>query len=832
MSGRTEVLSARERQIGFRNFLKHITWNGLGVFLVNHTVVSLMAIHFGASNLELGYINSAFHVSGLASLLVPRLFEGVRTNRLFGWAWMVRGWLCVFYGLLLVLSGPAARVTIIAVFSLFALGRAVGISVVHTVQRDFMRDRDAAGLFARLNFRLGFSQLASQLTAFGLLSLAFFEGIFGLVVIVFIGAVMNTVAAWYLLRVPGRGVVEHTPDQNVVQTFLWSMRQKRHALPLLVHWLGVGLMVMLGFQVVFLRRVLELPDNYALLFTAVGALATIFANLALKPFADSVGEKPLIVITTFALGAVALVWMVIPATLPLPVYFVLGFVAFFFGRSILTLKSTLLVKSIPERNRVPYTAAANTVLGVVALSVGLIGGGFGDLGAMLGAVVPHEYSLTFLFTAALAGAVGFLAMRLRTESGMSVRETADIMFSARNLRAFLDAYQLDFAVDPARRESLLLSLERSPTTVATSRLRERLRGPSVSEKERVLRTLFRSPRTELLPDIIGEALDEGSYNRRDAVFCLGGYNDPEAEAALRKITGEGAAGEAPAGGEERAGAGEPPDAEDSHGIADSLYTGKQGGPGNGDEAEHPVGREERSGAEEPAAAPVQRAGPEEPAAVRGASTGGRAAEIASRACPPDMETVAVAYKSLARIGCADVLGEIRRLLRCRLSPRAELDLSVAESTLDPEGPHLAGLFQHAFSRDSARFAVTRLLISLNRLDFEPGLGSYLRSEARSTGQGFYDLIEDASEFELVRARHEELRGWIRDESYCAIGEWARQCLATEVSVPPRADVPMGPVPRLVYSYVHTTPPPEHACLAALTGIYLLHRALEALGPAG
>lgn len=532
---RTDVLSAQERSTGLDYFMKHITWNGLGVFLLNQTIVSLMAIHFGASNLELGYIGSAFHVAGIASLFVPRLFRGARINKLFGWGWMIRGFTAILYVFLLFMSDLPARIFILVVFSAFCLSRAIGVSVAHAVQSDFMRSRDASGAFVKLNIRLAWAQLVSQLLSFGLLSVALFEGILGLIVISLIGVVMNTVASWYLLKLPGRATVEVKQERSTVQTFLWSMRRREHAIPLLVHGLGMGLVVLFGFQVVFMRRVLGLPNNVAILLVVLEAVSALIANSALKPFADSIGDRPLLVLSTLGLTVVALIWAFIPATLPIPVYFLLGFTAFLFKRSLLTLKGSVMVKSVPEHNRVAYTSSANVMLAVIALVIGLAGGGLADAAALLPDFVVHDFTFTFLLTAVLSAVTLVLSTQLPGTRDLSLRETADIMFSVRNLRAFIDAYQLDFAVDAAHRETLLLSLERSSTTVATYRLRERLLGPHVSERERVLRTLFRSPRPELLPDILAEVQDTGSFTRREAIFCLGAYRDPSAEAVLREI---------------------------------------------------------------------------------------------------------------------------------------------------------------------------------------------------------------------------------------------------------------------------------------------------------
>ena len=751
MNGRTAVLSASERIVGFRNYLKHITWNGLGVSLLNQTIVSLMAIHVGATNLELGYISSAFHVTGLASLFIPRLFRGYRINKLFGWGWMIRGFIALLYGFVLVMSDDHARIFIVVVFTAFSLSRTVGFSVAYAVQRDLLRSREASGSMAHLNIRLAWAQLASQGLGFTLLSLGFLEGLLGLVVITFIGAAMNTVASYYLLKVPGRGVVEPQPERSALQTFLWSMRRRRHRIPLLVNALGMGLIVVFTFQVVFLRRVLGLPNNAAILLVILEAVSAIIANSALRPFANTIGDKPLLVGSTVGLTVVALVWTVIPPTLPIPVYFALGFLAFLFKRTLLTLKGSVMVKSIPEHDRVSYTSAANVMLAVVALIVGLAGGGFADLATRFPNIVVHDYSLTFLFAAALSAVTAMLCLRLTGTQEMSLRETADIMLSATKLRAFLDAYQLDFTVDPARRETLLLSLERSPTSVATSRLREWLAGPVVSEKELVLRTLFRSPRPPLLYDIINEARDAASYSRREAIFCLGAYHVPAAERVLRQIAGLG-----------------------------------------NDEGAEPDG---------------------------------------------DPEAVAVSLKSLARIyehadaaddRRADTLDRIRAALREPVSPRAEIDLSLAEAILDPGGPQLEWLFADAIRHGSERFAATRFLIAFDRLGLEPPFEGYLRAETRGIGRGFEDLVDDASEFELFHARRRELLRWVSDDRYAEVWRW----------VVGRLDglaAPEGPFAALTGSMRAASDcvPSLSAPLlrlTALAGVYVLHRLLEAEEP--
>ena len=54
----TKFLSEEERQKGQKRVYNFQALNGLGFNFMGETPVYLMAIHFGATNIELGYISS------------------------------------------------------------------------------------------------------------------------------------------------------------------------------------------------------------------------------------------------------------------------------------------------------------------------------------------------------------------------------------------------------------------------------------------------------------------------------------------------------------------------------------------------------------------------------------------------------------------------------------------------------------------------------------------------------------------------------------------------------------------------------------------------------
>lgn len=664
MEPRTKHLSRSERDRGLAAYRRHILWNGLGVYLLNHTVASLLAIHFGASNLQLGYITSAFHIAGLAALLVPRLLAGKNIGRVYFGAWMLRGVICLGYGALFFLEGQVAVVTVMVVFTAFAVTRAVGIAMVHPVQRTIVHDREAGGVVVGINIRLSITQMLSQLLSFLLLSVQAFSGLLGLVGLTYIGATMNTVAASYLRRIPSRETVEYQPGRGVIPTVREALQKRSRAHALWIHWLSMAIVVLFGFHIPYLRRVVGMPDNLVFLYMLFGGVASIAAGVVLKPFADTFGDRPIVILASVSTIVLALVWTILPGELPYQFYYAMGFATFFLYKLLLIIQNSVFVKSIPEHERISYSAMAQFFTAAGALVVGLIGGGLADLPVMRAAPAGlHMFSLTYLLLVVIAGANLAFGLKMRERGSLSLKESTAILLSAKNLKAFLDIYQLESSEDPVKREATLLSLERSDTLVATGELSKRLRSPRVSDRERVLRSLYSYPRPELLGQVLDEAQDADSYTQRVAIFALGAYSDPSIAPVLRELVAN----------------------------------------------EEPV------------------------------------------------ETVAVALKSLARIGSRSELGTVQRFLSGRSLPvPAELDLVVALSIMDESGGWLANVFTIAARHPTQRYKQAVYGIAARSVEPDTGLYELLYLENQEPGSGFRELLEEARHFAPIDRAREQL----------------------------------------------------------------------------
>ncbi len=530
---RSKYLSPEEREQGSRAYTRHAFYNGMGFAFLGDTTVFLMAVFFGASNLQLGYISSVIHISGIVLIFLPRLLSGRNLIQIFFVAWLLRGAVCVLYGGLVFLEGQAAVTLILVVYTLFCLSRNAGVVVVQPIQQMLTTASTTGDIVTSTYIRFQTSLLIARFVSFLILSVRALSGLAGLLVIEALGLVTNTQSALALRRIPSRQTVEYRRGRNIFVLFAEQWRRPERLLVILIHWFSLGLLVFLGMIVPFLRREAGLPQSLVFLFTLVGATAMILAGYAVRPFADRVGSRPILAMVLAGMGSSLSVWGMLSADAGLATFFVLGFFTYFFHALIFQLVGRLIVLSIPEDEKIGYTSMLSFFSALFALCFGIASGLLVDLGERSGFANP--FRLMFFTAAGLAFLTGFLCLFVREEGSLSLRETANLFFSPRNLKAFLDIYQFNVTEDPEKRQAILLSLRRSRTHLATSEMRRILRTPLSAEKSDVLKALFTRPRNSLLPEVLAEAEDPGSYHRDTAIFTLGSFRDRRTEQLLIRL---------------------------------------------------------------------------------------------------------------------------------------------------------------------------------------------------------------------------------------------------------------------------------------------------------
>ncbi len=199
---KNKYLSRAEKEYGSRLFLKHCTFNGFGISFLGDTLVFLMAIYFGASNIQLGYISSVMHMSGIILVILPSLLSGINIIKVQYRAWLLRGLLCLLYGLLFFLSGQTAVIFILAIYTMFCVARMFGMAVAEPIQQMLTTPSNVGEFVISITNRFHFSRLLSYFISFLILSIKIFAGLPGLLIAVFIGIINNTLAAYYLKKIP------------------------------------------------------------------------------------------------------------------------------------------------------------------------------------------------------------------------------------------------------------------------------------------------------------------------------------------------------------------------------------------------------------------------------------------------------------------------------------------------------------------------------------------------------------------------------------------------------------------------------------------------------
>ncbi len=499
------------------------------------TTMYLMALYFGATNIQIGYLSSVIHVSGLVLLFLPRMLAGKNVVTVQFSAWFLRGMFCILYVFVLFFQGQAAVYVIMVVYTLYCIARTVGVAMGAPVQRMLTTSAATGELVVRASTRNQLSRLVSLFLSFLVLSVQHISELIGLFILEFLGIIINTAAALQIRHVPCRERIEYRPGRNIFVILTESLKHRERALTIVIKWLFLSETIIFAFIVPFLRKTLGFPSNIIFVYTIITAFATISAGYFLKPFVDRIGSKPLLMMASFLLAVLAITWSILPAATPHALIFVMGFGTAFFLHTSMMLVSRLILQTLPGKDKIGYTSMINFFSAVLSLVVGLSAGMVADLGERIVLPVLNPFGLTFLIGTGLSLITGVLCAFLKDSGSLSVKDTINILFSTRNLKAFLDIYQFNVTDDPLKRKSVLLSIEHSNTALATEEIQRIIRHPLSSEKGEVIKSLFENPRPALLDDLVQEALDENSYHRQAAAFALGAYPDERVEAALIRL---------------------------------------------------------------------------------------------------------------------------------------------------------------------------------------------------------------------------------------------------------------------------------------------------------
>lgn len=531
----TRFLSQEEKETGLKYHLGHQRFNGAGFNFIGDTPVTLLAIHFGASNVQLGYLASTLYLTGILLLWVPRLFAGRNLAQLHFWSWLFRGLICLFYSAVWFVSGDAAVLIILITYTLFCSTRIIGVALYQPILKMISTAQNRGEVIARSSIHFQAALTGSRLISFFLTSIQRFSGIAGLLILQYIGIVFNTIAAFYARKVPCRETVKYRRGDNVWKTFFSTMKQKDLRTVVMLNWTSVALLILFGFLVPFLRREAGLSTSDIFLFTLIIAISNITAGYYTKLFADRLGSKILLAGGLAALGGCALAWALLPPETPLQIILPLGFITGFFLNSNNMLVRRVILRNLPEGDTVGFSSMLNFIIALISIFIGIGGGYLADNQAIWNLPLSNGYSLTFFMAFCGSILAVFLCLRIREPESRSGREVLEILFSPTILQTFWQIGRLKKETDPIARRTLLLHIGKTENSLTTEEIHSILANPLSQDKGEVIKTLFNFPRKELLADLMREAGNPSSRFRKEAIFALGAYPDSKNQKLLEEL---------------------------------------------------------------------------------------------------------------------------------------------------------------------------------------------------------------------------------------------------------------------------------------------------------
>ena len=530
---RTRYLSRSERRIGGRLYLKFSGFNGFGISFLGDAPVTLLAIYFGAGNMELGIIAAMIHISGIALLIVPRIFKGRNVVSVGFWAWMIRGLVGLPYALLLFIQGKAAVALIMILYALFCLSRTAGVAMVNTIQKRLMVSRTQSDLIFRNATSFQGNQILSRFISYIILSLKNIAELVGLIILPILGVVFNTIAAFLLKRIPNRTKVDYKPGENLFVILNRSLKSPQSRRILFLRWISLAQLILFGMAIPFLRLSVGINPARIFLYTIALSLAAFLSSLSLRPIAIRAGSRPILFFSAIPGALLLFIWTFIPEQFSLEIYAILGFLTMFVLNASNLAINRMLISITPDDGAVGFNSMETFITSILAIIIGFSAGYLANLSRRLSGSLPvSDYGLVFLPAAIGSLLQILLSLKVEEPGSLGLAESARILTNINNLRTWQTVSHLETTADPVKRKILIHSMGHSRAPVASSEIEKILAEPLSREKGELIEALFHTRRPELADFLYSEAADPTAFHRDKAIFALGAYPGKETEGIL------------------------------------------------------------------------------------------------------------------------------------------------------------------------------------------------------------------------------------------------------------------------------------------------------------
>ncbi|MDX9799747.1 MAG: hypothetical protein RBT69_00230 [Spirochaetia bacterium] len=393
-----------------KHYFNYAFYNGFGAGFIAKGPVMLLALYFGASNIQLGYLSSIIHSAGISLLLLPVIFGGKNTVRVHATIWVVRGVICMLYFILPFVDKSFAVYTIMIVYTIYCFAREIG-SVLNQITRKYISSADNTGEIIGLSsVRFHRSSLIARAASFFFTSIEKIGTLTALLVLQFVGIIANTAAALQLFKLKCPEKIEPYSGRNMLEILKESVLDREKRLILLLKWLILSADIMMGLLVAFYSRELRFEANLVFAFLILQSLAAITAAKSLAVFSDRTGSSPLILLSSVSLACLSIFWIFISSGIIFPLF--LGFITCFFLHFNNYLIMRLIINKMLPGKEVTFMSMINFTASFFSFIIGLYSGALIDIYIHFFGEEGNSFTFVFISTAVISVVNASLALRL------------------------------------------------------------------------------------------------------------------------------------------------------------------------------------------------------------------------------------------------------------------------------------------------------------------------------------------------------------------------------------------------------------------------------------
>ncbi|MDA3961288.1 MAG: MFS transporter [Planctomycetota bacterium] len=521
------ALARSVQKDGQRRLLRAMAVNPLGMALTVGPVVFLLALHYGASDLQMGLLYAAVYLGGLGALIAPRFLQGRNTTDIVAGSWAIRSGVTGGFILLPFLASENIKVVGILVVTYLVMGiRSAGVIALPPTIKALTNSRELPSVNAGFHLRWHIGNLAVSTVSFLVLSRLDLwpSEEWAYVGLLAVGTVFNIITAILLRGLPKTATLEQGDLGSLLRATGTVLRTPAYREVLIVTLLQIPMAIAAAYMMNQLKNSMGVSPAHIFMLSFCGVAVSAAIAKTLCVIGSSIRMRVLLFMAHALLMVLGAIWVWLDA-FPVEWQLPIANVTYVFSTMALAgsgiILAALVAARLPEKDQVQVS----TVYQLSSVVGALLGIGIIDL---LGRVIDwnsipgmHAYSHAFVLWLAMSIAICIFALLMRAGStGAFTTELAQL--SPANLFTIYRVHRLPTSANPSlghMRE--LEGLFASATPASRELLLDTLRSPQARVRASALKMMGEAPIPAAFPMIRDEALSEASPLRGDAITSLG-----------------------------------------------------------------------------------------------------------------------------------------------------------------------------------------------------------------------------------------------------------------------------------------------------------------------